>query len=179
MVFHVSVAQVDSLEFERPLQFETANPRIIDIDTYADQFDPQKALIFSALLPGGGQAYNHSYWKIPIIYGGFAVGGYLVNYYHQQYSNFRGELFDLLNDSGTSQFTEEQLRRAVSIAQRQRDYWIIINGFWYLLQIVEAHVDAHLKEFKLNPELQVKVSPFLDTNQLAGRSGGLSLRFTF
>ena len=40
---------------------------------------PNKASLFSAVVPGLGQAYNKKYWKLPIIYGGFAVAGYYLN----------------------------------------------------------------------------------------------------
>lgn len=176
-------AQVDSLEVIPSAGIQTNNgQRIINIDTYADRFDPQKALIYSAILPGAGQAYNQSYWKIPLVYGGFAVGIYSVSAYQGIYFESKDQLFTLLSNGGTLSpqgLNQDQLRRRIDNSRRQRDYWIILNSFWYLLQMVEAHVDAHLKEFDLNPELQVKLSPFINRDPLAGQIKGISLSFNF
>ena len=61
------------------------------IETYS-QLDPNKAAIFSAVLPGLGQAYNNQYWKIPIIYGGGLLIGHYINYNHRIYHEFRNAL---------------------------------------------------------------------------------------
>jgi hypothetical protein len=41
--------------------------------------------------------------------------------------------------------TEDQLRTLIDKARRERDFFIILTGMFYILQIVDAHVDAHLK----------------------------------
>jgi hypothetical protein len=49
----------------------------------------------------------------------------------------------------------------------------------YLLQMVDAHVDSHLKEFDLNPRLQVSIEPTMKQNALTGTTTGLALVFKF
>lgn len=186
--FSPCCAQVDSLNVLRSDSIGIRNNgrRVVTIDTYAERFDPRKALLYSAILPGAGQAYNQRYWKIPIVYGGFAVGVYTVNFYQKIYFKYKVELFDLLNDQSVgstglsiSGYNEEQLRRIINVSRRQRDYWVILNGVWYLLQMVEAHVDAHLKEFDLNPQLQVSIEPYSENLAHIGQMNGVALNIRF
>ncbi|GAB1444483.1 MAG: hypothetical protein KF860_14905 [Cyclobacteriaceae bacterium] len=155
--------------------------KVITIASYADRFDPRKALLYSAIFPGAGQAYNKKYWKVPLVYGGFATGVFFISFYQDRYVTYKGELFGLLSDGSPapSGFNEKQLRKIVDDAKRERDFFTIITGFWYILQLVDAHVDAHLKEFDLNPQLQVRLEPIIDNNPMNGQSAGLALKFKF
>lgn len=157
--------------------------RVEKIESYATRFDPRKALLFSAIMPGAGQFYNKKYWKMPLVYGGFAITTVVVVFYDKNHRKFRNELFGVLNDGGTglspSGLNAAQLRRAIEITRRERDFFILLSGVWYILQMVDAHVDAHLKEFRLNPKLQVKWEPHLENSMLLGRQAGVSLTFRF
>lgn len=158
--------------------------RVENIESYAKRYDPRKAMLYSAVLPGMGQTYNKKYWKLPIVYGGFAVLIYVVDAYQDQYLTFRKDLFYVVNEKppsglGTTGYTEDQLRTLVDRSRRERDYFLILSGMWYILQLVDAHVDAHLKEFEVNPRMQVRLEPMMENTMLTGRSTGirLSLRF--
>ncbi len=66
--------------------------------------------------------------------------------YQAQYVNFKSQLFETINYPNTvlpSGYTQDQLRTIVDLARRQRDYYLILDFFWYILQLVDAHVDAH------------------------------------
>ena len=156
--------------------------RVINIDTYAARFNPRKALLFSAILPGSGQFYNKKYWKMPLVYGGFAASVYLVTVYQDLYFTYKNELYVLLNDGSLkspSGFNEATLRKVINKSKRERDFFSIVTGFWYILQLVDAHVDSHLKEFDVNPQLQVRLEPVVESNPLNGQSVGLALKFKF
>ncbi|MBL7877159.1 MAG: hypothetical protein JNL53_15945, partial [Cyclobacteriaceae bacterium] len=73
----------------------------------------------------------------------------------------------------------DQLRTLIDKARRERDFFIILTGMFYILQIVDAHVDAHLKEFDLNPKLQVRIEPVMENSLQLGRSTGMALIFKF
>lgn len=152
------------------------------IESYASRYDPRKALLFSAVVPGLGQAYNKKYWKIPLVYGG-GFGLWLIfDFYQDQYKDYKSELFYILEHETAQSpggFTETQLRPAIDRARRERDFLIILLGALYVLQIVDAHVDAHLKEFDVNPNLKVSFQPFLDNNTLTGSQKGLSVALKF
>jgi hypothetical protein len=169
-----SIAQSDSLIIEK------SDSDTVLLKSYATRYNPRKALLYAAILPGLGQVYNKKYWKVPLVYGGFIWIGFFVNDYHNKYIHYKTMLFQKLeNGQLHPQFREEQLRNTVSNYRRERDFMIILMGGMYILQIIDAHVDAHLKEFDLNPNLQVKLKPSMDQNVYAGRTTGVSLVFQF
>lgn len=155
----------------------------VELKSYATRYDPRKALLFAAVLPGLGQIYNKKYWKLPLVYGGFIGFGYGVNFYQKGYTKYRKELFSVLENPtiqfSASGFTKDQLRTIVNRYRRERDFMIILMAGMYLLQIVDAHVDAHLKEFDLNPNLHVRIQPTWESDLMTGRTAGVSLKFRF
>lgn len=146
----------------------------------AKRFNPQKALLYAAILPGSGQVYNKKYWKVPIVYGGFAFLGYYIDFYNDNYRFYRGELFQFLNtQSSSTGLPESSLRSITDRYRRERDFFIILTGLWYALQIVDAHVDSHLKEFDINPNLQVRVEPTFKQDMVLGRQSGFTVSIRF
>jgi hypothetical protein len=159
----------------------------VAIKSYAKRFSPRKAILYAAILPGLGQAYNKKYWKLPLVYGGFYAIGYYIDNFNDIYTEYKGYLFYNLENGRRGQNDENpfikrttgQLRTIVDKARRERDFMIILMGGMYLLQMVDAHVDAHLKEFDLNPKLQVRLEPSMDENHMAGRTMGVALVMKF
>jgi hypothetical protein len=156
------------------------NGRVVNIRSYAARFDPRKAMFYSAILPGAGQIYNKKYWKVPLVYGGLLGLLSVVKYYNDGEQKYKKELFYLINNPGTQYYpgtyhSQATLRSVVNLARRQRDYFIILTGIFYALQLVDAHVDAHLKEFDLNPNLHVRIEP--EFSPMNGVGAGLTLRF--
>jgi len=157
------------------------------LKSYAARYNPRKALLYAAVLPGLGQIYNKKYWKLPLVYGGFIALGYAVNFYQTGYTKYKGHLFYNLENglSGDgdlnpdTKFTTSTLRTLVTRYRRERDFMLILMGGMYLLQIVDAHVDAHLKEFDLNPRLQVSIEPTMYQDSMLGRQTGVSLYLKF
>lgn len=153
----------------------------VAIKSYADRFVPRKASLYAAVLPGLGQIYNKRYWKLPFVYGGFIVGGLLIDFYNSEYQEFRDLLFESFNDQSVlpTGITQDRLRTVIDQAKRERDFWIIITGIFYLIQIADAHIDAHLKEFKLNPELKATLRPSIRQDLYAGNLAGFSFTIKF
>jgi hypothetical protein len=157
------------------------------LKSYATRYSPRKALLYAAILPGLGQIYNKKYWKLPLVYGGFISSGYYLSLFSKRYNTSKVELFYNLDHAPLNEnyvhpksgFTTAYLRRAVDFYRRQRDFMIIIMGATYLLQIIDAHVDAHLKEFDLNPSLKVSIEPMMEQNSLIGRQSGVALVLRF
>ncbi len=125
-----------------------------------------KAAIFSAVLPGLGQAYNKKYWKIPIIYAGFTVIGYFIVNNNKEFQNFKeaylyvanGETYPIDNPYVTK-YNQDQLKQAMDYYRRNRDLSYIFCGIWYTLNILEAYVDAHFFDYDISDDLTMHISP--------------------
>lgn len=160
----------------------------------SQKHNPKKATIYSAVLPGLGQAYNKKYWKIPIVYAGIGTIYYFADMNGDSYRDYR-KAFDY--KTGTITEADEEI---VKIAKRYsrdnlitlRDYyrrnmelsWIIM-ALWYGLNIIDASVDAHFFEYDIGDDLTLKVEPMLQTNyeEMAYGYGkcatGVSLKLKF
>jgi hypothetical protein len=158
------------------------------LKSYATRYNPRRALLLAAVVPGLGQIYNKKYWKLPLVYGGMYATGYAINFYNDLYKEYKFVLFTALENNVPEDGIDVDLgmrttvrgyRNAVDKAKRERDFMIIVMGLVYVLQIVDAHVDAHLKEFDLNPRLQVSLEPLIEQNALTGRQTGASLVIRF
>jgi hypothetical protein len=154
--------------------------------SYASRYDPRKALLFAAVVPGLGQVYNKKYWKLPLVYGGFAVLGWNVKRFHDFHTTYKEQLYYNINhtlgeeeENPESGITTRQLRSIEQRSRRERDFWIIMMGAMYLLQMVDAHVDSHLKEFDINPNLKVAVEPTFKNDIMLGRQTGVSFTVRF
>jgi hypothetical protein len=143
---------------------------------------PKKAT-YLALVPGLGQIYNKKYWKLPIVYGGFAALIYSVSFYQNEYDIVRQAVLDKKAGRPISDPTLQPLDDANLVSLRDfyresRDLsWIGIGGL-YALQIIDAAVDAHLQEFDVSENLTLKWQP--DYRIQAGRAFvGATLKLEF
>jgi len=163
-------------------------PDTVAIESYAKRYSPRKAILYAAVLPGLGQVYNKKYWKLPLVYGGFYFIGFYIDKYNDLFTEYKGYLYynlerdDLRGENGENpdiELTTGQLRTIVDKARRERDFMIILMGGMYVLQMIDAHVDSHLKEFDLNPKLQVSIEPSIQNDAWTGRTTGVSLVIKF
>jgi hypothetical protein len=183
-----SIMAQDSLTVVTGDTLISETPDTVLLKSYATRYDPRKALLYAAVAPGLGQIYNKKYWKLPLVYGGFIGIGYAINFYQNNYKKYKVQLFYNLNNrigenefdpADPNQYTTATLRNAVDKTRRERDFWTIMMGAMYLLQIVDAHVDAHLKEFDVNPTLKVSFQPGVSQDALTGRQNSFAVVFKF
>ncbi|MCB9186120.1 MAG: hypothetical protein H6601_05175 [Flavobacteriales bacterium] len=126
---------------------------------------PFRATIMSAALPGLGQVYNGKWWKVPIIYGGFGGLIYSSVFNDLKCRTYRDAYLIRIDDdpNTTDQFegrySDANLRELVDFYQRNRDLSLIFTGVLYALNIIDASVDAHLKDFDVSDDLTLKVRP--------------------
>ncbi|UTW60865.1 hypothetical protein KFE98_12610 [bacterium SCSIO 12741] len=151
------------------------------------QHSPKKAAILSAVIPGGGQIYNQKYWKVPLIY---AVGGGLVylsiNSYNQ-YNRYRDSYIATIDSTSdkTNHFPNINASGLESEMRRhQRNMELAIAGvaLVYLLQIVDATVDAHLKYFDVSDNLSLSFRPSVtmpDLYRMQPPGLGLKIKLRF
>ena len=145
--------------------------------------DPKVATILSAILPGAGQAYNEKVWKVPIIYGGIITTAYFVEFNNRRYQKFREALTIVRDPSlGPNPFpnlNQDGIIRNVDYWRRNRDLCYLIFGVIYVLNIVDAQVDAHLSGFDVSDDLSWKLEPSYETFTAGGQSIGLSFKLNF
>jgi hypothetical protein len=148
-----------------------------------DPLRPAKAAFYSAILPGLGQAYNKKYWKIPIVYGAIGTSVYFYfdnqkkyNYYRDEYKR-RLEGFKS-DDIYLGNLTNSQLITAQKQFQKNRDLSSLFIVGFYVLNIIEANVDASILQFNVDNRLSIK--PNIERqNTLSDSSMGLSLVYSF
>jgi len=137
------------------------------------EFDPHKATIRSAIIPGWGQAYNHQYWKIPIVYGALAVPASLFIYNNKWYQATK-EAYTILVNNDTANFdkidpklvglTPADLQYYRNDFRKNRDYSVIFFLLVWGLNVADATVFAHLKGFNVSDDLSMQIKPDFNTN---------------
>ncbi|MBL4594623.1 MAG: hypothetical protein JKX68_12530 [Flavobacteriales bacterium] len=137
---------------------------------------PTKATLFSTAIPGLGQAYNKKYWKMPIIYAGIGTSMYFALSNHKSFKKFKNAYSIRIDgdpnaiDEYEGILTADGLLSNIDYHQRNRDLSYIVAGLFYVLQIVDAAVDAHLFNFPKNDNLSFNLQPSLEltsNNQLS------------
>ena len=116
-----------------------------------------KAILFSALLPGLGQVYTKSYWKLPIIWG---LGGYYVREWiknNNRYRDFQDRYLKSISQENSQ--GDLQLRASRDFYRNQRDSFAWYFGILYLANIVDAYVSASLYEFDVSDDLSLQLDP--------------------
>lgn len=167
---------------------ELPKPIIIRKPPAEELSRPAKAALLSAMLPGAGQLYNRRWWKVPLVYGGFGFFGFVINQFHEEYILARNNLAYISDADPTNdqliplRFTgigADGFRLRRDRFRRDRDYNIILCGLWYLLNVADATVDAHLKTFDVSDDLAGKIRPSVQRMDLNGQPiPGISLTFT-
>tara|TARA_B100000945_G_C20348846_1_gene581189 strand:- start:133 stop:723 length:591 start_codon:yes stop_codon:yes gene_type:complete len=155
-----------------------------------DALKPAKAAFYAAVLPGLGQAYNKDYWKIPIVYGALGTGVGIAVYNHDLFQQYRSaykdriagriDEFTIVDEDGntTELFTEDQLLRAQDFYRRNKELAILISAGLYVLQILEANVDAHLSQYEVEDRLSF--APFMERNEFDfSNTFGMRITYTF
>lgn len=145
---------------------------------------PKKATIYSAILPGLGQIYNRKWWKVPILYAGFAGVGYAIGFNQKYYLDFRQALKDRIDDDPNTidpyvnKYSAANLDELQQYYRKNRDLSYIILGAVYVLNIIDANVDAHLFDFDVSNDLSMNIKPAAIPTY-AGYGGGLALTLKF
>lgn len=128
-----------------------------------------RAALYSAIIPGLGQAYNGKYWKIPIVYGAIGTAGYFIYYWYDFYDELRTAYkYRTDNDSLTIDLmydyieSDAYLYEKVSLAKQYTDLMVVLTAAAYVLNIVDAVVDAHLYDFNVSDDLTMHVQPYFN-----------------
>lgn len=165
--------------------------------------DPNRAVWLGAIFPGLGQIYNHSYWKLPIVYGSFVGCAYAITWNQSKYSEYKMAYRDILTDAES--LSSDPLRSYNAILpkgytmetmggqdkytkfldsnqnkyRRYRDISILATVIVYALSLVDAYVDAQLFDFDISPDLSLNVEPQIYQDLQQRRSAEVKLAITF
>lgn len=170
------------------------NDTLVSETSKTDSVKPHsitKAVLLS-IVPGGGQIYNHiampkgkkkAYWKVPLIYAGLGATGYFLitnqknvkslreeyNYRQDNNGEHKYETWDQYNDDSDLLILHDQY-------QTWRDLSVLGVGLVYVLQLVDAGVEAHFVNFDVSQNLSLSIKPTLVDYQTAGLSMSLKFR---
>lgn len=135
------------------------------LNTSKINHSPIKAAYYSAILPGAGQAYNKKLWKIPIVYGALGTGGFFIYQNAHQYSRYRNEYLARTKigygniDTELSPYSNDNLLKIKNYYRKNMELAIIISSLLYVLNVVDATVDAHLYDFDISDDLSWHLQP--------------------
>ena len=153
------------------------------INKEIDPLRPAKATFYSAVLPGLGQVYNKRYWKLPLIYGGIGASIYFYDVNNKNFKRYRNAYKRRLagfNDDEFQDviFDDNRLIDGMNFYKQYRDQSMLFIIGTYFLNILDANIDAHLKQYNINQNLSLK--PYMDQNPVvADHHYGVSLNFNF
>jgi hypothetical protein len=171
--------------------------------SYMFRPSPRKAVLYSAIFPGLGQAYNRKYWKIPVVYGGFAGFTYAISWNNGYYRDYQAAYADIRSDNPEATRWHNFLPYGVDpesidqawftrVLEQRRDFYrhsrdmsIILAGGLYLLAMVDAYVDAQLFDFDMSPDLSMRFAPAIinqnnnSSINLRNAAYGFQWSFTF
>lgn len=169
---------------------------------------PVKATMMAAAFPGLGQVYNRKYWKIPLVYAGFGALGYSIisnsQNFEESFTAYQDLTDDIPETTGYKKLIEgiyepgvvdpalgedsydaqvnstikDYLLNRITYYRRYRDLSYIGVGFWYILSILDANVDAVMSDYDISPDLNVSVNP-VPVNTVYGSTMGVGVKLTF
>lgn len=176
----------DEVKQERKLEREQRR-----LERALDPLSPSRASFLSAALPGLGQFYNRKYWKAPLAWAAVGTGVFVYQFNQTEYLRYRtafklrsagfstDEFYDVNLDGIGPDVSDRALEEAQKKAQSQRDSSLLIAIGLYLLNVLDASVDAHLKPFNMNEDLNVSIQPILRQHPIQmGAEIGLNLKIT-
>ncbi len=156
-----------------PLDAQETEYRIVQADTLSiDSFmldhSPRKAAMYSAVLPGLGQIYNKKYWKLPLVYGGLGALTYSTIWNSRKYTYYF-DLYRFMTEEGHDEWegrTLQEVEFYKTSYLRSKNLLIILTVGFYVIQIVDANVDAHLIDYDISDDISLTVDPvMLDPGQ--------------
>lgn len=146
---------------------------------------PAKAMIFSAIIPGLGQAYNKKYWKIPIVYATMGTTIYFFNSNNTLYRQYKQAYINKTDTEASTtdlypDYSDAQLRELEDYYRKYRDLNVILTALFYTLNVVDAYVDGHLVNFDVSDDLSFHLAPALNFQAASQKpSAGMTLTFKF
>lgn len=151
-------------------------PQAIDLKNQ-DYPNPKKAGLYAAILPGAGQVYNKQYWKLIVVYGAAAAAAYFINFNANQYQTYKRAYIAALEGKQhefSNIYSTAALKQLQDGYKKYLDMSVLFTSLGYTLQIMDAIVFAHLKNFDVSKDVSLRFQPVVDPN---GVGMGLVMHF--
>ena len=163
--------------------------------------DPIKASILSSIIPGAGQIYNRKWWKAPIVWGGFISAIIVHDFYYDKHkffhqiliykdqqidettianyadNNKEDDRFTNLSGAEIAALNQPQIQILNDAAEKRKQQVYLMSAMFYILQIVDASVDAHFSKFDISDDLSLQIKPSLIQHQTS-LSAGIKFNFS-
>ena len=127
-------------------------------------------------MPGAGQVYTKKYWKVPIIYGGLITSAYYINESNDFYQLYKSTYLNRLDGDFTDNlnYSDSDLKTLTEHYRRNREVSALLFTLTYILNIVDASVNAHLFDYDVSEDLSLHIQPVYFSKENAS---GISLSF--
>jgi Family of unknown function (DUF5683) len=189
MPFIASAQFPDSIRLRQTPKVPTSPKKILKKDTLktADIYpNPRKAALYALIIPGGGQVYNKDFWKVPLVYGAY-YGLYVVyKFNNTQYNTLRDCLIarrtlpkptDPCENSRLNTIDERSLIAYRDQYNKTRQQSILGLVLVHILSATEAYVDAHLKNFDIDDNLSIQLTPKMKYNELGAVTDFVTIKY--
>jgi hypothetical protein len=156
-------------------------PRSEKDSLFIARHSPRTAVICSAILPGLGQVYNRKYWKVPIVYAGLGGFAYGVKFNDDRYKSYKDK-YKYMLDNSLEEYEGITLKEAEfykNYHKRYRDLFAILTAGFYILQVVDASVDASLIDYDISENLSLLIDPVVLPLQGKNHTFGLRCCLSF
>lgn len=183
---NIGAPEIDSLKTDLKKEGIVVIDTLVSTKRKLNPLAPAKAGFYSAAIPGLGQIYNKRYWKAPIVWGIIGTSAYAYVSFDNRYKAFRtafkrrkagftdDQFYDLRLEPGeittrtTPEIDDQRLERLQNDRQNDRDLALLVTILFYALNIVDANVDAHLKQFNIDDDLSLNMEfqPYLELNPI-------------
>jgi len=147
--------------------------------TYIDsvpRHSPSKATLLSLALPGAGQAYNKKYWKIPIVYAAIGSAFYFARQQEKSFNEFKDAYLaridddpNTVDDKYQNVYSDANLLSLIDFHRENRDLLYVLTAVAYVMNVVDAAVDAHLYYFDVSDDLSANIRPNLQFEPLQSK----------
>ncbi len=190
--------EADSIQISAPrIETTVSLDTTLTVDTWKP--DPMRAVWMGLIIPGYGQIYNRSYWKLPIVYGAFMGCIYAFSWNNTMYKDYKQAYRDILTDTdgtktsyldllpdgydidmmgGKDNYTKV-LKSRQDNYRRYRDYSVLATVLVYALSVIDAYTDAQLFDYDISTDLSMHVQPQIYTDPFNRKSAELSFAIDF
>lgn len=158
--------------------------KVVDTSLFIPFVTPKKKAMFAAIMPGLGQFYNRQFWKLPIVYGALGFGAYQIYYKNERYNYYRKIYAGRLSNKQEfidmeANIPNDGIKYYQDAFREERDLAALLTVLGYGLQIMDALVFAHLKNFDITDDITLQIKPSYIPNYFVPYSPTVGLGLAF